>query len=365
MSTADNFEMDWKFKSENFNERLSDGILCVIVDDTIADTKELSFSNYKKILRSGLKEDNINLLLDVYSNEELKHLTVITFDSTKAETIDDAIKYISEENVKYNYLASQLINTDELKEKFITFVKNQRKDGNKIATLVIGNAPTKDNQHVISLDFDKVIMADNKTELTAEEFSVYYGAGCACCDLSKSMTNHKFTYVKKCILKDGADVDDIEANGGVYLYFDRDLDCVVGSEGINTKTTISEDESKDLKYIRTDRIINMMYADMKYIWKNSYFGSNNSYKEKKLLIGDYNSYFRGLESNGVLDESKENVAVLDKEAILEYLDSIEVDTSKMKDEEIYSYDTDVNVFVGGTVNITKTMEKLKISMDAE
>lgn len=364
MSTIDNFELVWKFKADTFSERLSDGILCVIIDDP-STTKLNSFSNYRKILKSGYTEDNINLLLDIYSAEVIKHLTVITFDSTKAETLDDAIKYISEENVKYNYLASQLINTDELKEKFITFVKNQRKDGNKIATLVIGNAPTKGNQHVISLDFNKVIMADNKTELTAEEFSVYYGAGCACCDLSKSMTNHKFTYVKKCILKDGADVDDIEANGGVYLYFDRDLDCIVGSTGINTKTTIDDDESKDLKDIRTDRIINMIYTDMKYIWKNSYLGVNNSYKQKKLLVGDFNSYFRELESNFVLDDSKENSCNLDKESIVEWLDGQGVDTSKMKDEEIFSYDTDINVFVDGIVNITKTMEKIKINMDAE
>lgn len=361
MSTIDNFELVWKFKADTFSERLSDGIVCIIIDDP-STTKLNSFSNYRKILKSGYTEDNINLLLDIYTNEDIKHLTVVSFDSTKDETIDNATKIIDEENVKFNYLASTLANTAEIKNKLITFVKLQRQAGNRIATLVLGNSPVKDNACVISLDFTNVTMGDG-TVKTAEEFSVYYASACACCDLSKSMTYHKFTYVKKCDLAD--DADDIESNGGVYLFFDRDLDCIVGSTGINTKTTIGDDESKDLKDIRTDRIINMIYTDMKFIWKNSYLGVNNSYKKKKLLVGDFNSYFRELESNFVLDDSKENSCNLDRESIIEWLDSQGVDTSKMKDEEIFSYDTDINVFVDGVVNITKTMEKIKINMDAE
>lgn len=361
MATSENFELVWKFKANTFAERLSDGILCVIIDDP-STTKLNSFSNYRKILKSGYTEDNINLLLDVYSNEDIKHLTVVSFDSTDGETIDDATKTIDNENVKFNYLASALANTEEIKNKLITFVKLQRQAGNRIATLVLGNSPVKDNACVISLDFTNVTMGDG-TVKTAEEFSLYYAAGCASCDLSKSMTYHKFTYVKKCELAD--DADDIESNGGVYLFFDRDLNCIVGSTGINTKTTVGDNESSDLKDIRTDRIINMIYSDMKYMWKNSYLGTNNSYKQKKLLVGDFNSYFRELEVNGVLEESKENKCVLDRDAIVDYLESQSIDTSKMKDEEIFSYDTDINVFVDGVVNITKTMEKIKINMDAE
>lgn len=362
MAVRDNFTFNWKSKSDSFKSRSTDGVLCLIIDDTTL-TGINEYSNYKKVKRSTMSEENKSLISDLYANEDLRKVIIVAYNSEGGQTLDEAIKLIEDNNVKYNYLACEKASSSEDKQKLIQHVKLQRREGNRKATVVLSGVSDANYEGVISIELKDITLIDG-TEITPERFSLYYAAAATACDLSTSMTYHKFKYVKKVTLPNDVDEDDIEDNGGVYLFFDNDLDVIVASQGINTKTIFTGDESQELKYIRTDRILNMIYTDIRNLWKTNYLGVNNSYKRKKLLITDLNSYLRGLASQEILDDSKENYTELDREAIVDYLEAEGVDTSKLKDEELFSYDTDVNVFVTGQINITKTMEKITINMEA-
>ena len=161
-----------------------------------------------------------------------------------------------------------------------------------------------------------------------------------------------------------ADKDEATENGNIFLYYDYDLDAVIYSEGVNTLTRLSKDQSEILKKIRVNEIFDQIRDDIKVTFKRNYTGKySNSYNDKLLIRDAYNSYFKSLQKIGQLNPDIENRCELDVDGTEKYLTDKGIDTSEMSKEEILTHDTGNKLFLKGRLYVLDTIEELEFVLN--
>lgn len=332
------------------------GIVCLILDEPTV-TGVHTYSRLRNVTDS-YSANNKAIITRCFSTRGVKILKVVCYNSaaTEPETVDVALTAL--DGVKFNYLADPFANeADNL--KIATFIKAQREANNILVKSVLNNHAS-DYEGDINFINSQVIMADN-TVYTGAEFTVDVACVAANCGLTNSLTNMAISDVKSVDVV-GSDLDTLVEAGKLFLFYDNDLEQVVFSRAVNSKTTLSANEKESLKKIRIIDILDMVRDDMKVTFKKHYQGQvGNSLANKKLLVSAYNVYLRGLATAGALSNTQLSYVELDVEAAAAYLETEKsYDCSAMTDAEILAIDTDNKVFIKGKVYILDAMEDLDL-----
>lgn len=332
------------------------GIVCIVLnDENITGVK--IYTRLKNVT-DKFSIPNKAIITRCFADRGVKTLKVACYNASASipETISTALDLL--DGVKFNYLSCPYA-TDADNALITAFVKNQRKNNNILVKAVLYNH-AGDYEGIINFINNKIVMSDN-TIYTGVEFTVDVACLLANCSLTSSITNAKVDGVKSIDIVD-TDLDSAEESGKLFLFYDNDLESVVFSRGVNSKTTIGIDEKESLKKIRIIDVLDMIRDDLKISFKQDYQGKKtNTYENKKLFISAINTYFRALKKETVLSDVIPSIASLDKDAITSWLESKKgVDTSVLKDEQILAYDTDTFIFAIAACYIMDCMEDLQL-----
>ena len=336
------------------------GIVCLILDDPTV-TGIHTYTKLKNVTDTYSAE-NKAIITRCFSGRGAKTLKIACYNSaaTTPETIDVALSAL--DGVKFNYMACPTVSEDADKLKVATFIKAQRTANNILVKVVLNNY-VGDFEGVINFINNTITMSDG-TIYTGSQFTVDVACLAANCSLTSSLTNLAISDIKSVDVV-GTDLDDLVDEGKLFLFYDNDLESIVFSRAVNSKTTIGTNEKESLKKIRVIDILDMIRDDVKVTFKTNYQGKvSNSLANKKLLVSAYNTYLRGLVKEGALSDSQTSYFELDVDATSNYLeDEKGYDCSSMTDVEILNIDTDEKVFIKGIAYILDVAEDLALELN--
>lgn len=293
---------------------------------------------------------------------------IYTMD-TSAEDYNEATKYFATQKVNYIVGAPDL--TADEATKIATWVKGIRKNSIRRPVAVLPNTAGDDrgviNFSVVNSSATDKIVVDDKQYTEAEYCSRIAGL-LAGISLTISSTYKPLTEVTSIPLVDSdEEVDEAIDAGKLTLY--NDGERVVIARGVNSLTTITQENTEDLQKIKISAIQDQIEGDIYSTINQSYIGNySNSYDNKCLLITAIKGYLRGLEATeggkGWLkaDSSTVEINVAKQK---QYLESIGIDTSEMDDQAIKEANTGSHVFLKGTISILDAIEDVDIFINKE
>lgn len=349
-----------KALAESGTIRSARGVVCLVLDDETV-TGLHTYTGLKKV-KESFSPENMKIITRCFTDRGIKTLKVACYNSKKleeGEKIADALKLL--DGVKFNYLACPTATDMEGKQAITNFIKEQRKNNNILVKTVL-NDHEGDYEGVINFINKEITLSDNTT-LTGAEFAVDVACLCATTPLNSSLTNAVVSGVKAVDVV-GDDLDTLVDEGKLFLFYDNDLESVVFSKAVNSKTTVAADEKESLKKIRVIDILDMVRDDIKVTFKASYQGKiENSLANKKLLVSAINVYLRSMAKQGALNTGEVNEVYLNVEAQQEYLEGKGIDCSTLTDEQILAKDTDEKIFIGGRIFVVDAMEDLELILN--
>lgn len=338
--------------------RSARGITCIILDEPNV-TGLHTYARLKNVTDT-YSATNKAIITRCFSDRGVKALKVACYNSKSAtpETIDVVLALLNE--VKFNYLADPYATSAD-NAKIATFIKAQRNANNILVKCVL-NKNVADYEGVINFVNDSISVGT--TVFTGTQFTVDIACLASVCALDSSLTNLVIDGVTS-VNDVGTDKDTLVDAGKIFLYYDNDLESVVLSRAVNSKTTIGAGEKESLKKIRVVDILDMIRDDMKITFKKNYQGKvDNSLANKKLLVSAYNTYLRSLVKVGALSETLTSYVELDVDATIKYLEDVKGrDCSGMTDAEILAEGTDEKVFVKGVVYVLDVAEDLDLVLN--
>ena len=162
---------------------------------------------------------------------------------------------------------------------------------------------------------------------------------------------------------DESAVDDAIDAGKLVLY-DNGTGIVIG-RGVNSLTTVTQEQTEDLKKIKIVAIQDQITTDIMDTINKSYIGNYpNSYDNKCLLITAIKGYLKQLEDKGWIEKGK-SVMEINVEKQKAYLESVGVDTTDMDEQAIKEANTGSKVFLKGSVSILDAIEDVDIVINKE
>ncbi|MGL5754028.1 MAG: phage tail sheath C-terminal domain-containing protein, partial [Paraclostridium sp.] len=191
---------------------------------------------------------------------------------------------------------------------------------------------------------------ENKV-LTAQEYSLCVASLCAGVPLNASITNMNQPWLKS-FKSSVANEDEEIAKGKVLTGYDGEKYTIL--RGVTSFIEATDDKNVSFTKIRKMEIMDIHQKDIRNTFKSSYRGRyQNTYDNKRLLLGAINSYLSTFKKNGQLNPSYDNKMVIDLEAHRKFLldkgtykgkQITEEDIKKMSDYELARIDTDDKVF---------------------
>lgn len=207
----------------------------------------------------------------------------------------------------------------------------------------------------------------NGTPTRACEFASRIAGLLAGLDLKVSATYKPLNEVTSIPVATEEEVNEAIEAGKLVLY--NNGEKIVIARGVNSLTTVTEDDTEDLKKIKISAIQDLIETDIYSTINNSYIGNySNSYDNKCLLITAIKGYLKGLEATeggkGYLKAGSSTIEInVAKQR--QYLESIGVDTSEMSEQEIKEANTGSHVFLKGTISILDAIEDVEIFINKE
>jgi len=339
--------------------RSTRGVVCIILDDPTV--KGVHTYTGLKSVSDSYSTANMAIITRCFNKYGVNKLIVATFNSAAtptAETISTALTNLT--NVKFNYLACPTIATSADNATVFTFIQTQR-TANSMFVKAVLNGQVADFEGVIN--FINVSATLDSVTYSGYEFCVDVACKLAITALDSSITNDTISGLTV-VDNVGADLDALVDAGNLFLFYDYDLDEIVFSRGVNSKTTLATGEKAELKKIRIIDTFDMVRDDLRTAWKTGYQGKiDNSLANKRLLVSAYNLYLRTLVQQGVLSDSNTSYVELDVAATRAYAQSLNIDTSTMTDTQVLNIDTGTNVFITGKLYPLDCMEDLALVLN--
>lgn len=324
------------------------GIVMIVLKDSVVGIKTYKGKKYVKETYTAENKAIIDKCFDKYGVHTLK---VVCY----SESISEALNKI-EDVEKFNYLACPEATTDADKKAISDFIKYQRNNNNILVHAVLANYK---GDHEGVINFTNTLVTDEFGEYNGAEYCVDVACMIATLSIERSLTNYVIKGIKSV---EGLPEDNELAtqNGELFIYYDYDLEAYIFSDGVNSLTTLGDDEKEILKKIRICEIFDMVRDDLKVSFKKSYRGKiGNSYNNRKLIRDSFNMYFKSLARQGLLNPDEDNSCWLDVDATKEYLESKGIDTQDMSDDEILKKDIDNKLFIRGHIYALDTIDELE------
>ncbi len=352
-----------KTAADSMASRSTKGIVMLVLADTVSGLKKY---NRKKAIKDSFTDDNKKLIdrcFDKYSPSQLK---VICYNAANTETLKTALDKI--DGVKWNYLACPTATTDDDKKIISDFIKAQVKAKNYTVKACLNNYATADSENIVSNYID-TITVDGDT-LTGAVYAVDHACMCATSGMKQGLSGKILPGVTAVTLIDDTKANDPEGIaelGQVGVVYDNDFEAFVLTDDVTTKKTIDESKEKEiLKDRRGSEILSMMQDDIKVDFKTNWYDKyGNSYSNRKLYRDTLNtSYFKPLGRTGALNGDMTNQCELSVSKTRDYLEeTLKVDTTDMKDEEILAYDIGHKVFAKARVYVLQNMTELDFDIE--
>ncbi len=340
--------------AENANARSVRGIVMLILDDKVTGLHKYA---RKRNVKETYTKENKAIIDKCFIKYGVKNMKVICYDSTNEETIETALDKL--DMVKFNYLACPSASSEGDKKLIGDFIKSQRSQDN-ILTHAIINGYAADHEGIINFPHTNITV--DGEDLTGAQYCVDVACMHATSAINKSMTNKQaqgVTYASPIEDEDKA-IDE----GQLILTYDNDLEYYVFARGVNSKTTIADNEKECLKKIRIVEILDMLRDDAKLEWKANYKGKKeNTYDERQNLCTKYNLYLNTLSRKKYLNNATEYKSYCEQniEAMKNYLeDERGIDVSELADNEILTHDYGEHVFLKWHVYPIDVMEDLEL-----
>lgn len=341
--------------AETANIRAKHGVLFLILDDPTVTPGVYQYSKLKKVVEK-YEEKNKSLISTIFADYGVKTLIVSVghAESGLNGSLDKSLSLLNKVN-ENGWLAVPQIKTDEDKKKVADFVKSQRKEEDYQIKAVLYNYKS---------NFEGIVNFTGKDlgDISPEEYTIQTAATLCTLGANEAITNHIAKNVKSCDVK--VDNNECVSNGELFLY--NNGTNIVYSRGVNSLEVIENTQSEALSKIRIVETMDLVKSDSNKIFESHYLGKiGNSYKNRKTLINELNSYLRTLSNEGYLSNDEESFAELDAEATRKYLESKGINTDEMKDEEVLKAKTGSYVFIKITLKIMDCIEDIHICLQYE
>lgn len=272
-----------------------------------------------------------------------------------------AYKYFA--NKRINYICGDPAITKELATNLSTWVKGKRKAGKIHPVAVVSDVVANDKGTVnfCLVGGDKLSVGD--TQYTPAQYCSRIAGLLAGLDLNVSATYKPLDEVTS-IPEVEDDVVDEAIDAGKLVLYDSGTGVVIG-RGVNSLTTVTQEDTEDLKKIKILAIQDLITTDITDTINKSYVGNySNSYDNKCLLITAIKGYLTQLEDKGYIEKDK-SVMEINVEKQRAYLESTGVDTTEMDDQAVKEANTGSRVFLKGSVSILDAIEDVDIVINKE
>lgn len=272
-----------------------------------------------------------------------------------------AYKYFA--NKRINYICGDPAITKELATNLSTWVKDKRKAGKIHPVAVVPDVVANDKGTVnfCLVGGDNLSVGD--TQYTPAQYCSRIAGLLSGLDLNVSATYKPLDEVTA-IPEVEDDVVDEAIDAGKLVLYDSGTGIVIG-RGVNSLTTVTQEDTEDLKKIKILAIQDLITTDITDTINKSYVGNySNSYDNKCLLITAIKGYLTQLEGKGYIEKDK-SVMEINVEKQRAYLESTGVDTTEMDDQAVKEANTGSRVFLKGSVSILDAIEDVDIVINKE
>lgn len=330
----------------------------IIKDDTNKDftTKEyLTLDDLTEQEEALYTADNLQLIKDCFVGLPNK-IIVIRIDATDGN-ITDALNTVK--GLKVNWIGCAGIKADQ--DAICTFIKAQEALKKTFKAVVFNPTTAPDSKQIVVLDNANVTFADSRGQKTGEQYIPTLLGIFAGLSLSMSSTYFVCSNLKSAVEPTdvGADID----TGKLVLINDDGV--VKIGRGVTSLTTITENNTIDMKKIAVVEAINLMLDDIRDTFKNNYVGKfKNKYDNQILLISAINAYFRTLEGIDVLDNEYTNITNIDIETQRTALvEAGKEEAVNWTDAQVKNNTVGSNVYLNANVKILDALEDLNFTIN--
>lgn len=344
-----------KALAETINTRAAHGVHFLVLDDKTVTPGLYKYSKLKKVIEK-YDDSNKAIISTAFADYGIKSLIVAVghAEAGISASLDTALSLFNKVNAN-GWLATPQITTDDEKKKVADFVKAQRKGEDYPLKAVLYNYQS-DNEGIVNFT------GSNLGGIDSNVYAAQVAAQLCVLGANESITNHTAKNVTNCDIK--ADNDDCVGKGELFLY--NNGKNIVYSRGVNSLQTIDSDQNETLSKIRIVEVIDLAKSDLHEIFEKSYLGKmGNSYKNRKTLINNLNSYLKALSNEGYLSNDEYSYAELDVEATRKYLEGKGINTDDMKDEDVLKAKLGSYVFIKITLKCMDCIEDISIVLQYE
>lgn len=354
------FEFTFTQKAKSFKERSKNNIIIFVTEPKQSKDLILELEDIEDVVKNKLSfEDNYKLVEDCFHFEPSPSL--VTVYVVKEEPTDISLLLDDIKNTREIAYVIYPTAAETTQKALCNWIKAQAKTNKSFKTIVIGEEDA-DAMEIVNLDKTQEIEFLDSTR-TEKEFKYYIPSLASV--LAGSGAIRGTTYTQLSNLKRVKQPNDVnESINKGHLVLINDEGVVRIALGINSKTTLQDDESDELKFLETMETINLLKRDASNIFKIKYVsnGKKNDPDMQQLYITDVNTYFKGLEQEQILDRHFSNYAEIDVEAQRQALIAKGItEAKKWDDTKVKNTVVDKDVFVKAKIKIAESVINLKFN----
>ena len=331
-------------------KRGSRGIVGMILKDSIykgSGITILGSGDIPKTMTESNKKQ-IKMALIGYDNMPKKVLCYIIDSASEEIDYTDAFAYF--ETNKINYLVVPDVETDEMTDVVVEWVKKQRESGNMIKA-VLPN--TKADCEAI-VNCTTAWVNDGTTQYTTEQYCARIAGLLAGTPARISATYASLPEMTDCERRTKEELDAAVNSGEFVVWWDGEK--VKTGRAVTSLTTTTIEKGDSFKKIKIVEAMDMMKEDITKSAQDSYLGRyENSWENKCLLMSAIMGYFKELQDQKIVKSYNVDI---DIDAVADYLKAKGTDIEDMSDEDIRQADTDEKVFLAGQVKIYDVIEDI-------
>ena len=195
-------------------------------------------------------------------------------------------------------------------EALATWTKQMKTAKKTFMSVVFKPTTAPNSTNVVNLMNEKVTFLDDRGEVTGDKYIPSLLGYLAGANVEKGTTYLTMANLKSVTMP--ANIDAELQLGKMVLI--NDDDKVKIALGINSLTTLTDDETEDFKFIETIEINNLILDDIRKEFKTWIGAYKNLYDNQVIFLSAVNNYFGTLEEVNILDRNFENKAEVNVEA---------------------------------------------------
>ena len=192
-----------------------------------------------------------------------------------------------------------------------------------------------------------------------------------CAILSKANVNGASSTILKALksTEDVASADNVVNAGNLILYNDwNGSDRVVRlGTAVNTLTTFDNsandgDQIEDMRYIEVAEAADMIRADIKSVFRDSYISQKNSVDNQMQFIGAIGDYYDRLEEEDILNSASANAVEIDVDAQRAAWITVNPEAADWDDDTVRSKPFKRKVFIKSDIQILQSIQDLSMKI---